>query len=62
LIIIRDHFKVSDGSKVYVKVREDDKECVQIFSDIAIAKKHYGISGTFMIRRVIAGEGVERVS
>jgi large subunit ribosomal protein L19 len=61
LIISHDHFKIGDGSKVYAKVREDDKERVQNFSDIVIAEKHYGISRTFMIRRVIAGEGVERV-
>jgi large subunit ribosomal protein L19 len=57
----RDHFKVGDGVKVHVKVREGDKERIQIFSGIVIAKKHSRISETFTVRRVIAGEGVERV-
>jgi large subunit ribosomal protein L19 len=61
LIVGRDHFKVGDGVKVHVKIREGDKERVQIFSGIVIAKKHSGISSSFTVRRVIAGEGVERV-
>jgi large subunit ribosomal protein L19 len=61
LITDRDHFKVGDGVKVHVKVREGDKERIQIFSGIVIAKKHAGISATFTVRRMIAGEGVERI-
>ncbi|MDR0418361.1 MAG: 50S ribosomal protein L19 [Puniceicoccales bacterium] len=61
LIAGRDHFKVGDGVKVHAKVREGDKERVQIFSGIVIAKKHSGISASFTVRRVVAGEGVERV-
>ncbi|MDE6576245.1 MAG: 50S ribosomal protein L19 [Verrucomicrobiota bacterium] len=61
LIAGRDHFKVGDGVRVHVKVREGDKERIQIFSGIVIAKKHGGISETFTVRRVVAGEGVERV-
>jgi large subunit ribosomal protein L19 len=61
LITNRDNFKVGDGVKIHVKVREGDKERTQIFSGIVIAKKHSGINASFTIRRVIAGEGVERV-
>ena len=61
LISNRDHFKVGDSVKVHVKVLEGDKERVQMFSGIVIAKKHSGISSTFTVRRVLAGEGVERV-
>jgi large subunit ribosomal protein L19 len=61
LIANRDNFKVGDGVKVHVKVREGDKERIQIFSGIVIAKKHSGIAASFTVRRVIAGEGVERV-
>ena len=61
LIPGRDNFKVGDGVRVHVKVREGDKERIQIFSGIVIAKKHSGISETFTVRRVIAGEGVERI-
>jgi large subunit ribosomal protein L19 len=38
LITNRDHFKVGDCSEVYVKVREGDKERIQIFMDIMISK------------------------
>ncbi|MDR3317291.1 MAG: 50S ribosomal protein L19 [Puniceicoccales bacterium] len=61
LITDRNNFKVGDGVKVHVKIREGDKERIQIFSGIVIAKKHSGISASFTVRRVIAGEGVERV-
>jgi large subunit ribosomal protein L19 len=61
LITNRDNFKVGDGVRVHVKVREGDKERIQIFSGIVIAKKHSGISSSFTVRRVIAGEGVERI-
>ena len=61
LIDGRDNFKVGDGVRVHVKVREGDKERIQVFSGIVIAKKHGGISETFTVRRVVAGEGVERI-
>lgn len=61
LMADRGHFRVGDGVRVHVKIREGDKERIQIFSGIVIAKKHSGISETFTVRRVIAGQGVERV-
>ena len=57
----RDRFKVGDGVKVYTKVREGDKERVQIFAGIVIARKGGGIAETFTVRRISYGEGVERV-
>ncbi|MDR2512323.1 MAG: 50S ribosomal protein L19 [Puniceicoccales bacterium] len=57
----RDGFKVGDGVKVYTKVREGDKERVQIFAGIVIARKGGGIAETFTVRRISYGEGVERV-
>ena len=54
-------FKVGDGVKVHTKVREGDKERVQIFSGIVIARKGHGIHETFTVRRISYGEGVERV-
>ncbi|MDR2844836.1 MAG: 50S ribosomal protein L19 [Puniceicoccales bacterium] len=57
----RDNFKVGDGVKVYTKVREGDKERVQIFAGIVIARKGGGISESFTVRRISYGEGVERV-
>jgi large subunit ribosomal protein L19 len=57
----RDVFKVGDGVRVHTKVREGDKERVQIFSGIVIARKGRGIAETFTVRRISYGEGVERV-
>ena len=54
-------FKVGDGVRVHTKVREGDKERVQIFSGIVIALKGSGIHETFTVRRISYGEGVERV-
>jgi large subunit ribosomal protein L19 len=54
-------FRVGDGVRVHAKVREGDKERVQIFSGIVIARKGAGIHETFTVRRISYGEGVERV-
>jgi large subunit ribosomal protein L19 len=54
-------FKVGDGVRVHTKVREGDKERIQIFSGIVIALKGGGIHETFTVRRISYGEGVERV-
>jgi len=54
-------FKVGDGVRVHTKVREGDKERVQIFSGIVIAHKGSGVHETFTVRRISYGEGVERV-
>jgi len=57
----RTPFKVGDGVRVHAKVREGDKERVQIFSGIVIARKGRGCAETFTVRRISYGEGVERV-
>ncbi|MGF1448295.1 MAG: 50S ribosomal protein L19 [Opitutales bacterium] len=57
----RGHFKVGDGVRVHNKVREGDKERIQIFAGIVIARKGAGVSETFTVRRISYGEGVERV-
>ncbi len=57
----RDHFKVGDGVHVHTLVREGDKERIQIFVGIVIARKGSGIHETFTVRRISYGEGVERV-
>ena len=54
-------FKVGDGVRVHTKVREGDKERIQIFAGVVIAHKGYGINETFTVRRISYGEGVERV-
>ena len=54
-------FKVGDGVRVHTKVREGDKERVQVFAGIVIARKGHGIHEAFTVRRISYGEGVERV-
>lgn len=54
-------FRVGDGVKVHTKVREGDKERVQIFAGIVIARKGAGMNESFTVRRISYGEGVEKV-
>lgn len=57
----REKFKVGDGVEVHTRVREGDKERVQIFKGIVISRKGRGIQEAFTVRRLANGEGVERV-
>lgn len=54
-------FNVGDGVRVHTKVKEGDKERIQIFAGIVIGRKGRGINETFTVRRISYGEGVERV-
>lgn len=47
--------------RVHTKVREGEKERIQVFSGIVIARKGHGIHETFTVRRISYGEGVEKV-
>ena len=53
-------FNVGDTVKVMVKVIEGDRERLQAFEFIVIARKHGGISETFTVRRLSFGVGVEK--
>ncbi|MDR1595970.1 MAG: 50S ribosomal protein L19 [Puniceicoccales bacterium] len=57
----REVFKVGDAISVHTIVREGDKERVQIFSGIVIARRGSGINATFTVRKISYGEGVERI-
>ncbi len=54
-------FAVGDSVKVYVKIIEGDTERQQLFAGVVIARRGSGIEETFTVRRVTAGQGVERV-
>lgn len=54
-------FKVGDGVRVHTRVREGDKERIQIFAGIVIDRKGSGIRETLTVRRISFGEGVEKV-
>ena len=54
-------FNVGDTIKVFFKIKEGDKERIQTFSGVVLARRGHGISETFVVRRISHGEGVERV-
>ena len=54
-------FGVGDSVEVDYLIKEGDKERVQVFSGIVIAIGGSGIRRTATVRRIVAGEGVERV-
>ncbi len=54
-------FSVGDTVKVSVRVREGEKERIQAFGGIVIAKQGKGVNEAFTVRRISYGEGVERV-
>lgn len=54
-------FDSGDTVKVFVRVREGDKERLQAFEGVVIARRGGGMGETFTVRKVSAGVGVERV-
>ena len=52
--------EVGDTVRVHLKVKEGNRERIQVFEGTVIAKKHGGIEETFTVRRVSYGIGVER--
>ena len=54
-------FRAGDTVKVNVRVKEGDKERVQAFEGVVIARKGEGVSATFTVRKISNGVGVERI-
>jgi len=54
-------FKSGDTVRVHLKIKEGEKERIQVFEGVVIAKKHGGVRETFLLRKVSFGIGVERV-
>jgi len=54
-------FEVGDTVDVHCSVGEGDKERIQIFTGTVIARRGRGINENFTVRRIVAGEGVERI-
>ena len=54
------NFSVGDTVDVHTRILEGNKQRIQIFSGVVIAKRGHGMSEMFTVRRVVAGEGVER--
>jgi large subunit ribosomal protein L19 len=54
-------FQVGDQVEVHQRILEGQKERVQIFSGVVIARRGSGMREMFTVRRIVQGEGVERV-
>jgi large subunit ribosomal protein L19 len=55
------HFAAGDTVKVYVKIKEGEKERIQVFQGVVISKRGGGTNATFTVRKVSYGIGVERI-
>ena len=53
-------FRPGDTVKVFVKIKEGDKERIQLFEGLVIKRRGGGISETFTVRKISYGVGVER--
>ncbi len=53
--------EVGDTVKVHVKIKEGNRERIQVFEGTVIAKKHGSVGETFTVRRLSYGVGVEKV-
>ncbi|MCE5388301.1 MAG: 50S ribosomal protein L19 [Acidithiobacillus sp.] len=54
-------FLPGDTVAVHVKVKEGERERVQIFEGLCIARRNRGLHSSFTVRKISSGEGVERV-
>jgi len=54
-------FQSGDTVKVHVRIKEGNKERLQVFEGIVIARKHGGVRETITVRKVSFGVGVERI-
>ncbi|NQD37335.1 50S ribosomal protein L19 [Permianibacter sp. IMCC34836] len=54
-------FKTGDTVIVNVKVKEGDRERLQAFEGVVLAKRNRGLNSSFTVRKISYGEGVERV-
>ena len=54
-------FNIGDTVRVSVRIKEGERERIQVFEGTVIARKHGGVSETFTVRRSSYGVGVEKV-
>ena len=60
-MVDRPAMKSGDTVKVHVKVREGDKERIQVFEGMVIGMHRGGVRASFTVRKVSFGQGVERI-
>jgi large subunit ribosomal protein L19 len=53
--------RIGDSIKVHVKIKEGDKERLQVFEGVLIARKNSGLGETITVRKISFGQGVERI-
>src|SRR5262245_10819238 len=53
-------FQIGDTVDVHTRILEGEKERIQIFNGVVIARSGSGTRETFVVRRIVGGEGVER--
>ena len=53
-------FNVGDTVKVHVKIKEGNRERIQVFEGFVLKRQNGGIAETFTIRRIASGVGVEK--
>ncbi|HIU24897.1 MAG TPA: 50S ribosomal protein L19 [Candidatus Copromorpha excrementigallinarum] len=53
-------FNVGDTVKVHIKIKEGNRERIQVFEGFVLKKQNGGISETFTVRRIASGVGVEK--
>ena len=54
-------FEPGDTLRVHVKVQEGNRERIQVYEGLCIARKNAGVNSSFTVRKISFGEGVERV-
>ena len=54
-------FRSGDTVKVHIKIREGEKERIQVFQGIVIVKRKGGIRSSFTVRKISYGIGVEKI-
>jgi len=60
-LVQRPELRSGDTVKVHVKVREGEKERIQVFEGMVIGMHRGGVNATFTVRKVSFGQGVERI-
>jgi len=54
-------FNAGDTVKVHIKIKEGDKERIQVFEGVVIQRRGKGTGETFTVRKISSGVGVERI-
>ena len=60
-LVERPDFRPGDTVRVHVKVKEGEKERIQIFEGLVIGQHRGGARATFTVRKISFGQGVERI-